>query len=77
MSFLGLEQNLWSFHRRRVRISDYDMIKSELNRAENALVNALAYSSQGRDRFEPRDRATLTELIDEVRNYIDHINEEY
>jgi len=77
LAFLGLSPDYWSTHRRRVQLSEYSDVIEELDCAGDCLVNALAYGSRGRHMLAKDDREALLELIDSVRNYIDHIKEEY
>ena len=75
--FLGVSPDYWSAHRRRIRLSEYADIMEELYAAGDNLANALAYGSQGRHTLRREDRVALIELINQVRNYIEHIEEEY
>jgi hypothetical protein len=76
MTFLGLSKDRWRGHRRRVNRSNLYDIRNELHDANEALTNALAYGSIGYS-LSKEDRIALKELIDNVRNFIDHIEQEY
>lgn len=67
----------WSVHRRRVRHAKLVDFLSELHAAEDSLTNALSFGSQKYVSIARTDRTALVELIDEIRNYIDHIKQEY
>ena len=75
--FLDIADNIWNLYHKRIGRSGMLEIMDELYYAEASLVNALACSSRGRYTLNTRDRATLVELIDQARNYIDHVNQEY
>lgn len=67
----------WASYRRQADFAELSDIMLELREAEQSLTNALSFGSRGRGKLTYRDRHTLVELIDEIRNYIDHIEEVY
>lgn len=75
MMFLGLSAEFWSMHRRRTKQADLTDVLEELRFAEGALVNALSFGSRGRGRIHREDKEVIVELIDQVRNFIDHLGE--
>lgn len=80
MSFLGINDLTWRRYRRHIYAATYQDVLDELHTAEAALVNALSLAStrqRGRPIVDADDRTALKEIIDQVRNYIDHVQEEY
>lgn len=75
--FLGIPGEFWSSYRRQIYRADYEIVLNDLRTGEAALASALSAGSWGSNRMSRGDRVALIELIDSVRNYIDHIEQEY
>lgn len=74
--FLGIPREVWTKHRIRIRSGHIYDILDELDIAESALTQALAFAThtrRGKSLLANDDNIALIELINQVRNCKEHI----
>jgi hypothetical protein len=64
-------------YRHSIKRAEVNDVYDDLLMADAVLTNALTCASAGKSQLQVKDRHTLLELINQVRNYIDHVGEQY